>query len=138
MYLGSYRTNKVIIVRRSLRGPATSLPVDKALRTTSMPLLAIRPTPSNLHLRGHGDTIIGFGCRETVANLVISSGNGSGDLIVRARRELRRFLQFVAQPGPVATAGGTGVRAGAARAEEPRHDPGNERLERGSTRSDKR
>lgn len=126
--------NKVIIVPRSLRGPATSLPAHKTLRATSIPLLAIRPTPSNLHLRGHGDNIIRFKFRATVASLVISSRNCSDDLVVRARREARRLLQVVAQPGP---AGGADVRAGAGGAEEPRHDPGDERLERGSTRSDK-
>ncbi|KAJ5688184.1 hypothetical protein N7536_010803 [Penicillium majusculum] len=105
------RTNTVITVPRSWRGPATSLPVDKTLRTTSIPLFAIRPIPSNLHLRGHGDSVIGFEFRAIVANLVISSSNGSNGLVVRPRREARRF-QVVAQPGPPPTAGGAGVRAG--------------------------
>lgn len=85
------RTNIVITVPRSWRGPATSLPVDKTLRTTSIPLFAIRPIPSNLHLRGHGDSVIGFEFRAIVANLVISSPNGSNGLVVRPRREARRF-----------------------------------------------
>lgn len=108
--------------------------MDKTLRTTSIPLLTIRPTPSNLHLRGHGDDIIAFRFRGTVENLAISNCNSSDGVVVRARREARRFFQVVTQP----TACGAGVRTGAGRAEEPRHDPGNEWLERGSARSDKR
>lgn len=123
---------------RSLRGPATPHSVDKTLRTTSIPLLAIRPTPSNLHLCGHGDNIIGFEFPAIAASPVMSSCNGSYGLVVRTRCEARCFLQVVAQPGPTPTAGGAGFQVGASRTEEPGHDPGNERLEGGSTRSKKR
>ena len=117
--------------RKLFRTPS-SLPVDKTLCTAGNLLLAIRPTPRNLHFCGHGNHIIGFQFCVIVAELAIASFNGDG-LVVRATCEVRRFLEIVAQ----AVAGAV-IPARAAGAEELRDEPGNERLKRRSTRSDKR
>lgn len=80
--------NKVIFFPKLSRTPAASLPVDKTLCTASILVFAIRLTPSNLHLRGHGDHIIGFQFRRNVDELAIASFNGSDGLIVRATCEV--------------------------------------------------
>ena len=114
-----------VLITKLLRTPAPFLPVDKTLCAASLLLLNIRPIPGDLHFLCHGDHIIGFQIRGTVAELVITAFNGSGDLILRAMCEVRCFLEVVARPGPTAPVGGAVIRAGAGRAEKLRDDPGN-------------
>ena len=108
--------------------------MNETFSAASILILAIRLSPSNLHLRGHGDHVLGVHFGGPTAELAIASLDDCDSLIVRGPSEVRHVLKVVAQPGVTTAVCGAVVRSGAGRADELGDKSCNEWLEGGSTR----
>lgn len=104
--------------------------MNKTLRTAGMPLLAIGfVVPSNLHLRGHRDYILGTWLGRPVAYVIFPSLDDGEGLIMRPLGKVGHVLEVIT-PRPTADSGAVVVPAASGRAaQELWEKPRNQGLE---------
>ena len=113
--------------------------MDQILRTAGMLFLVIGlMVPGNLHLRGHGDHVLGTWLGRPVPQLIFPCLNDGNCLIVRPSGKVGHVLEVVT-PRPTAASGAVVVPPASGRAAPELWEKSrNQGLERGSTGSGER